>query len=119
DNGNDVLGLRHFESDCDKLKLESVRAPLRKAEEIAATLSTLKRDQVQGLMVSSTNTNNVWQQSIIEHAAKQRLPAVYGLSTYAESGGLISYGANYSDLFRRAAAYADKILKGAKPGDLP
>jgi putative tryptophan/tyrosine transport system substrate-binding protein len=56
---------------------------------------------------------------IIEFAARQRLPAVYPYRIFAESGGLMSYGADYVDLYRRAATYADKILKGAKPGDLP
>jgi putative ABC transport system substrate-binding protein len=57
--------------------------------------------------------------SIIVHAAIHRLPAVFPLSIYAEAGGLISYGTNVDDLWRRAAAYADKIFKGSKPGDLP
>jgi putative ABC transport system substrate-binding protein len=51
-------------------------------------------------------------------AARNRLPAVYGLREFAEVGGLISYGPNIADQFRRAATYVDKILKGAKPGDL-
>jgi len=56
---------------------------------------------------------------IIELAAKHRLPAIYQSREYVDGGGLISYGVNYPDLYRRAAAYVDKILKGAKPGDLP
>jgi putative tryptophan/tyrosine transport system substrate-binding protein len=52
-------------------------------------------------------------------AAKSRLPTIYGMREYVEAGGLMSYGASGTDLFRRAAAYVDKILKGAKPGDLP
>jgi putative ABC transport system substrate-binding protein len=96
-----------------------VRAPVRKAQEIAAVFNTLKRDQAQGLIVTTAGTNYAWRDSIIEHAAKHRLPAVYGISLWADSGGLISYGANLPDLFRRTAAYADKIFKGAKAGDLP
>ena len=119
DTANDALSLRQFESDCSKLELKSVRAPVRKAEEIAAAFTTLQRDQAQGLMVTATSTNNAWRESIIEHAAKHRLPGVYPSIIYAESGGLISYGASYPDLYRRAAAYVDKIFKGAKPGDLP
>ncbi len=56
---------------------------------------------------------------VVELAAKSRLPAIYNVPEYVEAGGLMSYGANYTDLYRRAATYVDKILKGAKPGDLP
>lgn len=57
--------------------------------------------------------------SIIELAAKRQMPAMYGHRGYVEAGGLLSYGANFTELFRRAATYVDKILKGAKPADLP
>lgn len=56
---------------------------------------------------------------MLEFAAKNRLPAMYPSSVFAEAGGLISYGPNRADLYRRAAYYVDKILKGAKPSDLP
>jgi putative ABC transport system substrate-binding protein len=56
---------------------------------------------------------------LVDLAAKNRLPTVFSFRSYVDSGGLMSYGANVSDMFRRAAAYVDKILKGAKPGDLP
>jgi ABC-type uncharacterized transport system substrate-binding protein len=56
---------------------------------------------------------------VADLAVKHRLPAVYGQPEYVEAGGLISYGTSIADLFRRAAIYVDKILKGAKPGDLP
>jgi putative ABC transport system substrate-binding protein len=56
---------------------------------------------------------------IFEQAAQHRLPAVYGFRYFAADGGLMSYGVDVRDLFRRSAAYADRILKGAKPGELP
>jgi ABC-type uncharacterized transport system substrate-binding protein len=59
------------------------------------------------------------QRRLVDLAAKNRLPAVYGLRDFVDAGGLMSYGANTADLFRRAATYVHKILKGAKPGDLP
>jgi putative ABC transport system substrate-binding protein len=59
------------------------------------------------------------QTQIIELAVKNRLPAIYSQGLYVEAGGLMSYGANFTDQYRRAAIYVDKILKGAKPADLP
>jgi putative ABC transport system substrate-binding protein len=56
---------------------------------------------------------------IFEQAAQHRLPAVYGFRYFAADGGLMSYGVDVRDLFRRSAAYVDRILKGAKPGELP
>ena len=119
DNATNAVGLKQLESDCAKLGFKSVPAPARKAEEIAAAFNTLQRDKVQGLIVTPAGTNIAWRESIIEYAAKHKIPTVYGLSIFAESGGLLSYAANYADNYRRVAGYADKIFKGAKPGDLP
>jgi putative ABC transport system substrate-binding protein len=60
-----------------------------------------------------------YRNQIFEFAANKRLPAIYGLREFVDAGGLMSYGAHLSDQFRRAAGYVDKILKGAKPADLP
>ena len=69
--------------------------------------------------MTGASTNLDSRQSIVEHAVKHRLPSIYGSRIFVENGGLISYGANTLDLYRRVAAYADKIFKGAKPGGLP
>ena len=61
----------------------------------------------------------LYRKPIVDFAAEERLPAIYAMSDIAEAGGLMSYGPNRADLFRRAAAYVTKILNGAKPADLP
>jgi len=119
DNLAGAIGFTQFETDCGKLGFRSVRASVRKAGDIAAAFSTLKRDKAQGLIVTPTGINLASKESIIELAARQRLPTVYSASIFTESGGLFSLAPNEPDLYRRAAAYADKIFKGAKPGDLP
>ncbi len=111
--------ISRVESTCEKLQMKPIRAPVSKREEIAAALGQLKRDKAQALLVSGSSSITGWHASIIEQAAKHRLPAMYARSALADSGQLISYASNVLDLYRRAAAYADKIFKGAKPGDLP
>ena len=114
-----ALTLTRFESDCGKLQMQPIRAPARKAEEIVTAFKLLTHHKAQGLIVTPSGTNNASQERIIEYAAKNHLPAIYGRSEYVNDGGLFSYGADYADLYRRTAAYADKIFKGTKPGDLP
>jgi putative ABC transport system substrate-binding protein len=71
------------------------------------------------LIAASDPLFDAQQKRLVEFAAKIKLPAVYTKSLFAEAGGLISYGARYSDMFRRAATFVDKVLKGTKPADIP
>ena len=71
------------------------------------------------LLVLTTPVFDIERQRIVDLATKNRLPSMYASRNYLESGGLMCYGPNFADLYRRAAGYADKILKGAKPSDLP
>jgi putative ABC transport system substrate-binding protein len=78
-----------------------------------------KQKQVDAIMTATTRPFFAERKRIVELAAKYRLPAIYPEKGFVEEGGLMSYGADFEDLFRRAAVYVDKILKGAKPADLP
>jgi putative ABC transport system substrate-binding protein len=121
DSAGNVLSYQQLQSDCVRLKYTLIAAPVRKHEDFEAAFSTVRRDKVQGLIVADTGWFFTWRVTIVEQAAKHRLPAVYagGGRLSQDSGALISYGANVPGLYRRAAAYADKIFKGAKPGELP
>jgi putative ABC transport system substrate-binding protein len=120
DSAGSAQILKQFESACEKLHLKAIPAPARKAEEIDAAFNLLTRNNAQGLIVTGGQSVVFpWRASIIAHAATYRLPAVHASSTGAEAGGLLSYASNNVDLYRRAAAYAVKIFKGANPGDLP
>lgn len=119
DNAADLSNLKQFEADCAKLGLQPIRAPLNNREATPAVFDKIKRDKAQGLIVSNNGTYQDWRMTIVEHAAKIRLPAMYGRGAMVEVGGLISYENDSADLYRRAAAYAVKIFKGAKPADLP
>ena len=94
-------------------------AEARNGDEIEGAFSILTKEGAEGLATASGTVNNFNRRRIIEMAAKNRLPTVYHLSQFVDDGGLISYGPNLPEMFRRAAYYVDKILKGAKPSDLP
>jgi len=80
---------------------------------------TAKQKQVTAIMTNANRAFLSERKRIVELAGKYRFPAIYGQKEYVDEGGLMSYGADYNDLFQRAAHYVDKILKGAKPGELP
>jgi len=101
-----------------KLKMEEIDAqPDPKGLEIA--IQTAKQKQVNAIMTMATRPFFAERKRIVELAAKYRLPAIYPDKEFVDEGGLMSYGADYHDLYRRAAVYADKILRGAKPSNLP
>jgi putative tryptophan/tyrosine transport system substrate-binding protein len=87
--------------------------------EFDSAFSAILRERVGALLVMSDAIFFGYRTRLVDLAAKHRMPAMYGQSEFAEAGGLMSYGPNLSDQFRRAAYFVDKILKGAKPADLP
>jgi len=95
------------------------RVAVGSAAGLEAAFAAVVRGRAGALIIVSTARLFPYRKRIAELAVKHRLPTVAGLREYVEAGGLASYGTDYPDLFRRAAVYVDKILKGAKPGDLP
>jgi putative tryptophan/tyrosine transport system substrate-binding protein len=101
-----------------KLKLEEIETqPDPKG--LASAFQTAKQKQVNAIMTTPDSRFFAERKRIVELAAKYRLPAIYFQKEFVDEGGLMSYGVDFDDLFRRAAVYVDKILKGAKPADLP
>jgi putative ABC transport system substrate-binding protein len=99
------------------IRLQFVGA--RSEEEFAKAFSDMSSARAGALTVLPSARFQREYKRLVDLAAKNRLPTVYASREFVDAGGLMSYGANFADLYRRAATYVDKILKGAKPGDLP
>ena len=118
DNPQAVLDMAVVRAVADRLGVDSTASEVRRADDVAPAFETFK-NRADALYVVSdpfTSTNRV---RIITFALAARLPTVHSTREDVQSGGLLSYAANYPDLFRRAGDYVDKILRGAKPADLP
>jgi putative tryptophan/tyrosine transport system substrate-binding protein len=118
DNPGNVLEMREAHGEAQLLGIEVTTSEIRRAEDIALAFDALK-DKAQALYVVSsplTATNRVRINTL---ALGRRLPVIYGDREFVEVGGLISYGPDFANMYRRAADYVDKILRGANPGDLP
>ena len=101
-----------------KLKLEEIETQVD-AKGLESAFKTAKQKQVGAIMTTGGTTFFAERKRIVELAVKYRLPAIYWQKEFVDEGGLMSYGADYDDLYRKAAHYVDKILKGTKPADLP
>ena len=101
------------------LSIELSFVGARTPEQFGPAFSAVSRAHAQALCVNEDPLFFAHRTTLLKLAAKARLPVIYAERNFAEAGALMSYGANYEDMFRRAAGYVDKILKGAKPGDLP
>jgi putative ABC transport system substrate-binding protein len=101
-----------------RLKLEEIETQ-GDANGFESAFQAAKKKQVRAILTMANRAFFGKRKRIVELAAKYRLPAIYPQKEFVDEGGLMSYGADFDDLFRRAAVYVDKILKGAKPADLP
>jgi len=103
----------------EKLRVQLVMVPARTVEDFEGAFSTMSREHVGGFVVVDAPLTVSHRQRLAELALTHRLPGMFGTKENVEAGGLMSYGPDFNDLVRRAATYIDKILKGAKPADLP
>jgi putative ABC transport system substrate-binding protein len=110
---------RAIEEAAPSLKVTVRAAPVKDDTEIEALMAGLAHEERGGLLVLPNLFTTVHRDAIVALASRHRLPAVYAFRYFTMIGGLMSYGIDQPDLYRRAAGYVDRILKGAKPGDLP
>jgi putative ABC transport system substrate-binding protein len=117
-NSGAMLEAREVEAMARTLGLEAVTPDVQRAEDISAALESLK-DRVEALYVIADPLITTSRIRINTLALRARIPTMHSLREFVEVGGLMSYGPNILDLFRRAGDYVDKILRGSKPADLP
>jgi putative ABC transport system substrate-binding protein len=113
-----MLEMGEVQAAARALGVEVVTLEVRRAEDFAPAFQAL-RQRADALYISSESLISANRVRIVILALAERIPTIYGERMHAEAGGLMAYGANLPDLFRRSAEYVDKILRGAKPGDLP
>ena len=114
-----VLLLREMTVAAERLGVRLQLLELRGVEDFEPAFSAIKAERANALITLRNPLSATHRARLVDFAAKNRLPAIYPDREFAEAGGLMSYGVNVADLWGRAALYVDKILKGAKPADLP
>jgi putative tryptophan/tyrosine transport system substrate-binding protein len=115
----EMISLKSLQSVGPALGVTVQPVVMRASEDFESVFAAVVRERANGAMVSSNGSYIPRRHEIVALAAKHRLPVAYGWRDFPEAGGLMSYGAISGETFRRAATYVDKILKGAKPADLP
>ena len=113
------LALTEMEAAAKALGLKLLSLEVRSLDDFEGAFARAKKERAQALITTTGALINTQQRRVLDFAAKNRLPAIYHYSEFVEAGGLMSYGPDNTDIWRRAATYVDKILKGAKPADLP
>jgi putative tryptophan/tyrosine transport system substrate-binding protein len=111
--------LTDMEAAAKALGVKLISLPVRSLDDFESAFARAKREGAQALITTPSPLINTQRRQVLDFAAKNRLPAMYTTSEFVEAGGLMSYGPNEVDLWRRAADFVDKILKGTKPADIP
>ncbi|MBM2806335.1 MAG: transporter substrate-binding protein [Deltaproteobacteria bacterium] len=118
-NPGNAQSLKETELAANAFKVKLQYLDVLDAKDIKTAFRAASKGRAEAILVLVSNALNLHRTEVVELAAKNRLPATYPFSEFVEVGGLMSYGVNFVDLFRRAATYVDKILKGRTPADLP
>src|ERR1700704_3325294 len=119
DAPGDAAELRMVPSVAGQFGLQYRLLEVRTVDELEAAFATATREDLQGLYITWNPVFNVHRARVVAMVASLRIPAIYGFRDFVQSGGLMSYGPDLPDLYRRSATYVDKILKGEKVGELP
>ena len=114
-----VLGIRELEDPTQALGMTLRLVEVRSPNDFEGTFARMASEGVDAVLVMAGPLTNTHVQQLVHLTARTRLPAIYGARWFVEAGGLMSYGVDFPDQYRRAATYVDKILKGATPADLP
>ena len=111
--------LKPFKAAASSFAVEAIVAPVHDTSELESVIAAEAREPNSGLFVMADAFTITYRVEVTSLAARYRLPAVYGYRLFTDVGGLLSYGEDWTDNFRRSATYADRILKGEKPSELP
>jgi putative ABC transport system substrate-binding protein len=118
-SASNAQALREMDAPAKALGITIEYQDVRNATDIEAALAAAIKGRAEALLVLTSAVLNTNRAQLFGFVVKHRLPAIYPQSDYVDAGGLMFYGPNVTEMFRRAATYVDKILKGAKPADLP
>jgi putative ABC transport system substrate-binding protein len=119
DNSVGVTYLRWFESSAGQLGVQPINLPIRDAAGIERAIAGMAEQPNGGILSPPDLTISIHRTQIVTLMARHRVPAIYSSPLFSEAGGLVIYGSDLLEMFRQAAGYVDRILRGEKPGDLP
>ena len=118
-NAGKLLEIKILNAEAQRAALSLQLHEVRDAEAIKAAFASIGHGRIEGLVVLQDSVTGPNRHEIVNLAAKARIPAIYQVSQFVDAGGLMSYGLNMNEQYRRSAAYVDRILRGARPSDLP
>jgi len=119
DNPGKLLEVTVLQEQADRSGVRVSRHPIRTADDVARAFVAMPRQNTDGVAVLHDQATAPLKKEIVDSAVRLKLPSIYQVSDFADAGGLMSYGVNVAAQYRRTAVYVDKILRGAKPRDLP